>query len=93
MLALKQNGERKQVYEWDLGVTTDGRWQVLRPLIDGGAAAGRDAVTKLNQRWPQAPHFDGILVRARRIRLTAEGPVEVAPMVLSYYREEPPLAR
>ena len=69
-----------------VGVAIDGRWQVLRPVIDGGDSAAADYVARFRERYPKSG-IVGLQVQARRIRLTPEGPVRIAPLVLSHYRE------
>lgn len=60
---------------------------VERPLIRHGAPAGRELVQWLNKRHPNRP-IHGVEVRAYRYRLTRDGPVPVAPIVLSRYEED-----
>lgn len=70
-----------------IGVAIDSRWQVLRPLIDGGETAQREYVEAFRKRFPRDA-IAGLQVQARRVRLTDRGPLKVAPLVLSHWREE-----
>ena len=70
-----------------LGVAVDDRWQTLRPLIDGGDAAAAGYLARYRARFPRS-RLVGLQVQARRVRLTARGPIRVAPLVLAHYLEE-----
>ena len=64
----------------------DDRWQVIGPIIDGGPAFSRDWVERYNALHP-AQKIVGLQARADRRRLTPDGPVEIAPLVFSSWRE------
>ena len=60
----------------------DDRWQVLWPIIDGGDAVSREWILRFNEVRPRSP-IVGLQVRAWRRRLTPDGAVPVAPLILS----------
>lgn len=72
-----------------VGFATDSRWNVLRALISGGDEAGEQFVADFNGRRDGDP-LRGVQVRSRRVRLTPDGPVRVAPIVLSHYLRPDP---
>ena len=72
-----------------VGFATDSRWNVLRALISGGDEAGEQFVADFNGRRDGDP-LRGVQVRSRRVRLTTDGPVRVAPIVLSHYLRPDP---
>lgn len=90
LAGVRPNGRSFRILEGGLGVAVDSRWQVLGPLVDEGASGGdevaRDYLARFRRRWP-ASQVVAIQAQARRTRLTAEGPVAVAPLVLRHYRE------
>lgn len=86
LMGIRPNGERFPINPQSIGIAIDGRWQVLRPVIDGGDAAAADYVARFRERYPKSG-IVGLQVQARRIRLTPAGPVKIAPLVLSHYRE------
>lgn len=65
------------------GYAIDNEYQVLRPLIDGGERAARDWATNFVAHTPEAK-IAGVQARARRLRLGPDGPVEIAPLILSH---------
>ena len=86
LVGLGESGGTWEIAPQALGVAVDGRWQVLHPIIDGGDAAARDVVERYRERFPNQAII-GVQVQAKRMRLTAKGPVRVAPLVLAHYRE------
>ncbi len=86
LVLLDGRGRGRDVDPQAIGVAVDSRWQVLRPLVDGGDAAAREYLATFRGRFP---HLDarGLQVQAQRTKLTRSGPVRVAPLVLQHYVE------
>jgi len=80
-------GRSTRLVEAAAGVGIDDRWQVLRPLIDGGAPAARAWMDAYERHHP-GRGFPRLQVRAERYRITAAGTVRVAPLILSDARLE-----
>jgi hypothetical protein len=64
----------------------DDRWQVIGPIVDGGPGFSREWVERYNALHPEEK-IVGLQARADRRRLTPEGPVRIAPLVFSSWRE------
>ena len=86
LYGLQENGGTRVIPPQAVGVAIDGRWQVLGPLVDRGEEVARQYLATYNERHPGS-RLVGLQVRARRHRLTWGGAVEVAPQILSHYRE------
>jgi hypothetical protein len=86
LVVLRPNGDELPIRPEGAGVSVDSIWQVARPLIDRGEPALRDFLADWRERFPGAPAA-GLQVQARRARLTRDGPVPIAPLVLAHYRE------
>ncbi len=87
LVGLRPNQREFVIDPQAIGVAIDSRWQVLRPLIDGGENAHREYVEAFRKRFPRNA-ITGLQVQARRVRLTDRGPLNVAPLVLSHWEEE-----
>jgi len=86
LVGLQRNGRSRVIPPQAVGVAIDGRWQVLGPLVDRGEAVARQYLEAYERRYPGSGVV-GLQVRARRHRLTPGGAVEVAPQILSHYRQ------
>lgn len=74
------NGVRRPLTHHELGAVGDDPWAACRALIDGGPRVARRHVGDWNLRHGE-DRLAGIAVHSRRTRLTADGPVRVAPLV------------
>jgi hypothetical protein len=89
IVGLGLDGSRRAISPYALGHTFDDPWQVYRPLLVGGEEPNRAFALAYNARFPE-DSVGGIQVEAERHRLTASGPVRVAPLVLSRFLLEEP---
>ncbi|MBL9078942.1 MAG: hypothetical protein JNL08_15665 [Planctomycetes bacterium] len=65
----------------------DGYWQMLAEVVFGGPAAQQALLERWNaHRHAGLPRLHGFRLLDTRIRLTARGPVDVAPNVVVEYR-------
>jgi hypothetical protein len=88
IVGVRADGERVPLHEHQVGVHQDGYWQMLAEVAFGGDAAARAFFAKVARcRRPDDPPFTGFLLADGRIRLTAGGPVDVAPTVLVAWSE------
>ncbi len=80
---VRADGSRTSLHEHEVGVHQDGYWQMLAEVAFGGDAAARALFAKVARcrRDGETP-FTGFVLADGRIRLTANGPVDVAPTVL-----------
>ncbi len=82
IVALRADGSRRPLHEYEAGVMQDGYWQMLAEVVHGGDAAARAFLAQLDARHAGGePAYSGFLLGDGRIRLTANGPVDVAPTV------------
>jgi hypothetical protein len=86
IVVLHPDGRESVVRIQSAGVIVDEPWEVLRPLIDQGEPALRAYLAAWSERHP-AENVCGVQVQAQRARLTPQGPVNVAPLVLAHFRE------
>lgn len=87
IVALRADGERLLLHEHDAGVHQDGYWQMLAEVAFGGDAAAAAFFERLVRAVPAHPSpLVGFTLGDGRIRLTPEGPVDVAPTVLVAWR-------
>jgi len=86
IVVLRPDGSERIVPVQSAGVIVDEPWEVLRPLIDRGEPALRAYLEAWRARNP-GQAASGLQVQAQRSRLTAHGPVSVAPLVLAHFRE------
>lgn len=86
VVMLRPDGRELLVLLQSAGVVVDEPWEVIRPLIDRGEPALRAYLAAWRARNP-GQAVVGLQVQAQRSRLTAHGPVTVAPLVLAHYRE------
>ncbi|MEM7311179.1 MAG: hypothetical protein AAF682_31215 [Planctomycetota bacterium] len=87
LVGLGPGGGRWTIPPQAVGVAIDSPWQVLRPVIDGGASSSRELMATYRKRFPKK-NIVGLQVQSERIRITGRGPIPVAPLVLSHFREE-----
>lgn len=81
LTAVAADGQARRVPPRWLGAIVDDPWQVLGAVIDGGEPAARAAAARYAERVPGV-RLRALQVRAERTKLTAAGPVRVAPLVL-----------
>ncbi|HEX6884187.1 MAG TPA: hypothetical protein VF530_12485 [Planctomycetota bacterium] len=86
IVVLRPDGSERIVPVQSAGVIVDEPWEVIRPLIDRGEPALRAYLEAWRARNP-GEAASGLQVQAQRSRLTAHGPVSVAPLVLAHFRE------
>ncbi|MFY9345944.1 MAG: hypothetical protein WAT39_25855, partial [Planctomycetota bacterium] len=86
IVGLRADGSRTALHEDDLGVMQDGYWQVLAEVAFGVDRHRRELMAKVARRASPGAPFIGYTLADGRIRLTADGPVDVAPTVLLEYR-------
>ena len=66
------------------GYASDGHWQALIPLVYDGDEVSRRFLDAYNRAVPEA-RLRGFVVHDTKHRLTAEGPVKVAPVVMRVF--------
>ena len=71
--------------DWDLGLRQDGYWQVLSELAYGGAPLLQRHLDIVRSRRPR-DRVTGLRILDTRKRLTVDGPVDVAPVVVREWR-------
>lgn len=76
------DGSRAQLFAANVGMATDGQWQMLLPLIHGGSEPRARWLRAFQERHPDWG-LRALRVQTKRYRLTPDGPVEVAPIVLA----------
>ena len=69
------------------GRGSDGYWQGLVPLVHGGDTVAEAFLEDYNHRHREHP-IRGLMVQETRTRLTRDGPVRVAPVVMMRYRSK-----
>ncbi len=84
LVVLGADGAERLVNPQSAGFSLDEPWEVLRPLIDGGAPLLRAYLSAWNARNPGVD-ARGLQVQARRSRLTKHGPIAIAPLVLAHW--------
>jgi hypothetical protein len=68
---------------WEVGIVQDGYWQMLAEILHGGVAAQQRLWQQIAARRPEGARLlTGYLIVDARIRLTPDGPIEVAPTVM-----------
>ena len=83
---LLADGTRVRGSEHEIGLLQDGYWQMLAEGVFGGEAAQRDLLQRWNgNRHAGLPRLAGFRLLDGRIRLTPDGPVDVAPTVMVEY--------
>lgn len=83
---LGPGGERRKIQAEDTRLDYL-EWHIVRPLATGGARAGSAFVAWYNRLHPDRP-ISGVEARMYRWRLSREGPVPVAPIILAHYEED-----
>lgn len=87
ILAVRADGSTREFSVHEAGVQQDGYWQMLAEIVHGGAAAQRTFLAQLDRhRGDERQPFAGFRLCDGRIRLTAAGPVDVAPVILVNHR-------
>lgn len=71
-----------------LGMAADNRWQILRPILSNKAVA-REVMRTYNAKHPDWEQVVRLQVWAKRTEITPEGPLELAPLILSDAVAEP----
>ena len=85
VLGLRDDGSAVALVDWDLGLRQDGYWQVLSELVYGADAMLQQRIGVLAARRPDY-RVTGLRFTDTRKRLTRDGPVDVAPVVLREWR-------
>ncbi len=88
LVGLTRNGRPRDIPLGALGVAADNRWQVLGPLIRGGALVNAAAVEKYNGDRPTWPPIVRLQVWAERTLLSEDGPLPIAQLILSDHVHE-----
>ncbi len=84
VVGIDANGVRRSLSHYAVAPAIDSEWQVIWPLIDGGPTFSRGWIDRYNELNPGEP-IVGLQTWALRHRLTREGAVRVAPLILSSY--------
>lgn len=83
---LRADGQTEDLNQWQLGLVQDGYWQMLAEWVHGPERQLKEHLKGINQRrrWQDRswPPLVGIEIADTRMRLTADGPVEVAPTIV-----------
>ena len=79
------DGSIVELDDWQLGLHQDGYWQMLAEIVHGSEADLETLLATVQQRRRGA-RVIGFEFVDTRIRLTAQGPVDVAPTVLRRWR-------
>ena len=87
LIGIDAAGARRRIDEISLGSACDDRWQVLGSLLEGGEPVAGRWIERYNEFRPSHP-IERVQVVAERRRLTAEGPVQVAPLVFAAFGKE-----
>lgn len=80
-----ENGRVVVLGDWFLDLRQDGYWQELSDVVHGGEARMEQLLATVRSRWPAA-NVQGFEFVDTRIRLTRDGPVDVAPVILRRWR-------
>ncbi len=87
ILALRDDGSTREFSVPEAGVLQDGYWQMLAEIVHGGESGQRAFLAQLDRfRGAESAPFAGFLLCDGRIRLTADGPVDVSPVILVNHR-------
>jgi hypothetical protein len=82
IVATCADGSPRPLHEHEAGVVQDGYWQMLAEVVHGGGAAADAFLAQLRRRQPYGEQpYAGFVLGDGRIRLTADGPVDVAPTI------------
>ena len=68
-----------------MGMAADNRWQILHPIMAGGEAP-REAMLRYNQKNPNWEQVVRVQVWAKRTLIQPDGPIDLAPLILSDWR-------
>jgi hypothetical protein len=79
------DGSIVELDDWQLGLHQDGYWQMLAEIVHGSETQLEALLATVRQRRGGA-RVIGFEFLDTRIRLTADGPVDVAPTVLRRWR-------
>ncbi|MBX3463829.1 MAG: hypothetical protein KF830_11725 [Planctomycetes bacterium] len=86
LVGLLADGTRVEGAAHEAGILQDGYWQMLAEVAHGDAAAHRALLQRWNAGRPAGlPRLAGFRLVDGRIRLSARGPVDVAPTVLVHH--------
>jgi hypothetical protein len=86
IVGLRSDGTRVPLHENEVGVVQDGYWQMLAEVAFGDERHRRELLQRVALRAGNGAPFVGFVLADGRIRLTADGPVDVAPTVLLEHR-------
>lgn len=85
VLGLRDDGGEVALSDWDLGLRQDGYWQVLSELAYGDEPLLQRHLDIVRSRRPRY-RVTGLRILDTRKRLTVDGPVDVAPVVVREWR-------
>jgi hypothetical protein len=84
--ATRADGSRRIMQANEAGVVQDDYWPMLAEIVFGGEVAHRRFFEQVAaRRRPDEAPYVGFVLCDGRIRLTQQGPVDVAPRVLVHY--------
>lgn len=86
VLGVREDGSEVGLVDWDLGLRQDGYWHVLSELVYGDDALLQKHLSILASRRPSYA-VTGLKFTDTRKRLTSDGPVDVAPVILRQWRQ------
>lgn len=84
LIGLWPDGRSREVQLYEAGLAQDGYWQMFGEMVYGGDSDRLRLLNAWDARHPQEP-LRGFEIRDDRTRLTAQGPVKVAPIVMVRY--------
>ncbi len=85
---LHSDGTRQDLTFQQAGLIQDGYWQVVSEIVHGKRGRWRSFTRRLDRRrQPGSARVVGFEIIDHRVRLTSDGPVDVAPNVLLHHRE------
>ena len=84
MIGIRGEGRRFRLDPAVAGYPSDGYWQALLPLVYGDDAERQRFVDAFNKISPHKP-LVGFVIQDEKHRLTVEGPIEVAPVIMCVY--------
>ena len=84
LIGLWPDGSSREMELYEAGLAQDGYWQLYGEMVYGDESDRERLLRAYAERHPDWP-LHGFVIRDDRTRLTAEGPVEVAPIVMLRY--------
>lgn len=84
LIGLWPDGSSREVQLYEAGLAQDGYWQLYGEMVYGDDGDRERFLRAYAERHPSWP-LRGFVIRDERTRLTADGPVAVAPIVMLRY--------